>query len=72
MKHPTWIKEELEALNVLEKLVAAMHHNVSENVDDRAFAVRGIIADVLTALTFARSDIKWRKVDIERGLYERV
>ena len=70
MKHPPSIQDELAALNVLDKLIAAAHHNISENVDDRNLFVRSIIADILTALTFARSDIKWRRLDIDRGDYE--
>ena len=72
MKHPAAIMEELEALSKLDKLCSSFHHNVSSNIDDRNLFVRSIVADLLTALTFARSDIKWRRIDIERGEYERL
>ena len=69
MKHPTHIQDELAALSKLDKLCAAFHHNLSDNIDDRNLFVRSVLADLLTAITFARSDIKWRRIDIERGEY---
>lgn len=71
MKHPASIVDELAALEKLDKLCSAFHHNVSNNIDDRNLFVRSIVADILTAITFARSDIKWRRIDIGRGEYDR-
>ena len=71
MGHPPSIQEELAALDKLDKLAASFHHNLSNNVDDRNLFVRSIVADLLTAITFARSDVKWRRLDIQRGEYDR-